>query len=66
MQTGYHQCPRQRDPYAEIDRLLAISMLSKRLAQKLAMQMKQQNDMTKGEKADEPHERTGRRYYRIA
>ena len=66
MQTRYHQCPRQRDPYAEIDRLLAISMLSKRLAQKLAMQMKQQNDMTKGEKADEPHERIGRRYHRTA
>ena len=66
MQTGYHQCTRQREQYAEKERLRAISMLSKRLAQKLVIQMKQQNDMTKGEKADEPHKRIGRRYYRTA
>ena len=56
----------QQDRYEAIDRLLAISVLSKRLAQRLALQMKSKDEMTKGGNADEPHERTGRRYYRIA
>lgn len=66
MQAAIQKDRCQQDRYEAIDRLLAISVLSKRLAQRLALQTMSKDETMKGGNADEPHERTGRRYYRIA
>ena len=51
-----------------IDTLIAISVVSKRLARKLALlgDPSLRDEMMKGERHDEQDERTGHGYYRVA